>query len=489
MRDQDSFCLVEMDLFNGPARELIFRLTQTYLEQETATSTELVFNRARQRHITNEGNRLADAIQRTAALQSQQTRQPVLDRRRELNAMVSQAMRLIDSLTRQTPSDFELTGSALSRLCTETADRGFVRTAIIIAAKLAECQDWGGKIDLCLDLLESGAEAEIAALLEQTLAELLRLEPAGEAFGFGAAPCSVIDGCLAMIDPAAPPGLPLHARLRSRLLDADAVSGLGDALCDRISQALDQPGLLSAEAGFAEWPYLLNLKQRLLALPAMAEDPVLRQALGKRFLRLAQAEQLNRTLAEIPAYGRKVIYLAQLYPEVQDGLARRDLLTALTFNLEHRDFSTQFVESGTSIEDMSALAQAIEAALKHPELPEHRRDRFRASIEKLYLEIKKLAERRRDPRVMGGPNDAVCMGGQRIALRNWSTLGVLFGPVSGGFKAGDTVEISIEVHNEQIDLRFDASADIIRATDGLVAARYYCTDSAIEQRIRQYFAN
>jgi hypothetical protein len=489
MRDQDSFCLVEMDLFNGPARELIFRLTRTYLEQETATSTELVFNRGRQRHIANEGNRLADAIQRAAGLQSQQTRQPILDRRRELNAMVSQAMRLIDSLTRQTPSDFELTGSALSRLCHETADRGFIRTAIIIAANLAECRDWSGKVDLCLDLLESGAEAEIADLLEQTLAELLRLEPAGAVFGFGTTPCSVIDSCLAMIDPAASPALPLHARLRRRMVDAEAASGLGDALCDRISEALDHPGPLTTETGFAEWPYLLSLKQHILAQPAMAEDGVLQQALGKRFLRLAQAEQLNRTLSEIPAYGRKVLYLAQLYPEVQDGQARRDLLAALTFYLEHRDFSAQFVESGTSVEDMTALAQAIEAALQNPELPDHRRDRFRGSIEKQYLEIRKLAERRRDPRVMGGPNDVVCVGGQRIALRNWSALGVLFGPVQDGFKPGDTVDVSIEVHNEMIDLRFEASADIIRATDGLVAARYYCTDRAIEQRIKQYFAN
>lgn len=487
MRDQDTFCLVETDLFNGPARMLIFELIQSYLEQEGITATELVFSRGRQRHLANDGNRLADAIQRAAAMQSQQTRQPILDRRRELNTIVSQAIRLIDGLTRQTSSEFEMTGEALSRLCEETADRGFIRTAIIVAAGLSQRPDWTGKITFCLDLLESGATGDIAALLDQTLAELLRLEPAGSVFGFSDLPCSVIDSCLAMSDPTVPASDILHGRLSNRLR-GDAAIHLRDALCDRISAALDRPGPLLGEGNSSEWAYLLALKQRIATLEGMAADPVLNQALAKRFLRLAQAEQLNRTLAEIPAYGKKVLYLAQLYPEVQDGLARRDLLTALTFNLEHRDFSSQFVESGTSIEDMSALALAIEAALKHPELPEHRRDRFRASIEKQHLEIKKLAERRRDPRVIGGPNDVVCFGEQRASLRNWSTLGVLFGPVSAGLKTGDTVDISIEVHNEMIDLRFDASADIIRATDGLVAARYYCTDTAIEQRIKQYFA-
>jgi len=488
MRDQDTFCLTETDLFNGPARALIFELIQPYLEQEGITATELIFSRSRQRHLANDGNRLADVIQRVAALQSQQTRQPILDRRRELNAIVSQAMRLIDGLTRQTTSEFEMTGEALSRLCEEAVDRGFIRTAIIVAAGLSQHADWIGKITFCLDLQESGATGDIAALLDQTLAELVCLEPAGSVFGFSDMPRSVIDSCLAMTDPAMPAAELLHERLRNRLT-GEGAAPLQDAFCNRISAALDRSGPLLGDDSASEWVYLLSLKQRIAKHAGMSADPVLNQALAKRFLRLAQAEQLNRTLAEIPAYGRKVLYLAQLYPEVEDGLARRDLLTALTFNLEHRDFNAQFVESGTSLEDRLALAQEIEAALKHPELPEHRRDRFRASIEKQHQEIRRLAERRRDPRVIGGPKDMVWLGEQRASLRNWSTLGVLFGPVPSDLKTGDTVDISIEVHNDTIDLRFDASADIIRVTDGLVAARYYCADNSIEQRIRQYFAN
>lgn len=487
MRDQDTFCLVDTDLFNGPARELIFRLMRPYLAEEGITATELLFSRGRQRALTNDGNRMADTIQRTAALQSQQTRQPVLDRRRELTGMVNQAMRLIDGMTRQTPSDFVLTGSALSQLCRDTPDRGLIRTAIIIAAKLSECPGWPERIALCLDLLDSGAEGEIALLLEQTLAELLRLEPAGAAFGFAGTPQSVIDACLAMVDGDAAAPDPVQQRIRGRLQQPEAGGEIRDALCDRLSDTLDLPGNLVEEGGLAEWNCLLAVKQRIATLPGLAEDPILQQALAKRFLRLAQAEQLNLALAAIPAFGRKVLYLAQLYPEVQDGQARRDLLATLTFYLEHRDFSSQFAEAGTSIEDMFALAQTVQEALQNPELPEHRRDRFRGSILKQYMEIKKLAERRRDPRVIGGPNDAVHVAGQRLALRNWSSLGLLFGPAQGDFKPGDTLDLSIEVSNQAIDVQFEASADVIRVSDGLIAARYYCNNTEIEQRIRSYF--
>jgi hypothetical protein len=476
-----------MDLFNGPARELIFRLLRPYLAQEGITATELAFNRGRQRALANDGNRLADAVQRAATLQSQQTRQPVLDRRRELTGMVNQAFRLIDSLTRQTPSDFVLDGAALSRLCSDAADRGLVRTAIIIAAKLSDCADWQERVVLCLDLIERGAEADIALLLGQTLAELLRLEPAGHAFGFTGTPRSVIDACLNMADHTSCVSLAVQQRVRKCMQIASAAGEIGDALCDRIADALDLPGKLVDEGGLAEWDYLLAVKRRIGDIPGFAEDAVLRQALARRFFRLAQAEQLNFTLTEIPVFGRKVLYLAQLYAEVQDGQARRDLLAALTFYLEHRDFSSQFAEPGTSVEDMFALAQRVQEALESPELPEHRRDRFRGSILKQYMEIKRQAERRRDPRVVGGPNDAVHVAGQRVALRNWSPLGVMFGPVHGEYRSGDTLDLSIEVRNDAIDVQFEASADVIRVSDGIIAARYYSTNADIEQLIRSYF--
>ncbi|MFN4277798.1 MAG: hypothetical protein ACK4FJ_15995 [Ferrovibrio sp.] len=486
MRDQDSYCLSEADLFSSGARDFIFQLARPYLEQESITATELCFSRTRLRSLADDGNRLADMIQRVAALQVQQTRQPVLDRRRELTGMVNQAMRLVDSLTRKTPSDFILTGAALSQLAAETPLHGEIRVAIIIAAQLSEAADWTARAMLCLDLLESGAEAGTRALLEQTLAELLLLEPAGAVFGFDEKPCSVIDGCLAMADMEALADLPVQARLKALLVAGDTPI-LTEAISDRIAQALNQIGPLSDAPGFSEWSYLQHLKQRLQTNETLSADPILQQALGNRFLRLAQAEPLRQALSDIPAFCNKALYLARLYPEVLDGTARRDLLAALTFYLEHRDFQTQFTEPGTSLDAMVEMAQTLDEALQNPALPDHRRDRFRNSILKQYMHIKKLAERRRDPRVMGGPNDAVLINGRRATLRNWSALGVLFGPVDEEIKIGDSVDINVEVRNHAIDISFEASADVVRVVDGVVAARYYCKEFEVSERIQQYF--
>lgn len=490
MQDQDSYCLAEDDLFTGPAREQLFRLAQPYLEQEGITATELVFSRARQRTLANDGTRLTDLILRVATLQVQQTRRPILDRRRELTTIVRQAMQVIDSLTRGTPSDFILTGDALSDLAGSFPQRGTVRVAIIIAAQLSGQAEAAGKAAFCFDLLESGARDEVRDLLAQTIGELVVLDVAAPAFGLVGEPAEVIDACLAVTDPAATIQLsPLQQRLRRLLLSEQQIPALVAALCQRMAGALDHIGALSSAAGFDEWTYLQALKRRVLACDFLAADHVLRQALEKRHLRLVQPERLQQALAEIPAFGRKALYLTQLYPEIPDGQARRDLLAALTFYLEHRDFQSQFIESGQTVEARLELAETLDAALQNPEIPDHRRDRMRHSILAQYMEIKKLAERRRDPRVVAGPDDTVRIGQDRAPLRNWSKIGLLFGPVEIGVTVGDSVDLTFNVQNAQIDLTVEASADIVRVgEDGIVAARYYCKDPSTEERIKAYFS-
>ena len=105
---------------------------------------------------------------------------------------------------------------------------------------------------LCLDLIESGAEAGVRALLEQTLAEMLRLDTAGPAFGFGETSCHVIDGCLVMIDPDASAERPLQKRVKALLTSGDTPI-LTEAVSDRIATALNQIGPLSDAPGFSEW--------------------------------------------------------------------------------------------------------------------------------------------------------------------------------------------------------------------------------------------
>ena len=488
MRDEVSYCTTEFDFFGIGARELGFRVARPYLEQEGITSVELVFGRLRQRVLANDGNRLADMLLRVAALQCQQTRQQVPDRQEELNRLVIAGMRRIDLLTRQIQPDFVIAGRPLSRLATDGGE-GILRAGIILSAQLAEL-GWHDKAALCLDLLESGASGLFRLHLDQTLAELLRLAPAMPVFGFTGDRLTLIDICLMLAGEPAQglPASPLRERLQMQIESGD-LPAVTSAIGELLAETLQQVALL-ADSVTGEQDLLLALHERIAGLSLLAPEQPLHDALQRRFIRLAGAELLNRALSELPAYGRKALFLARLYPMVGEGEARTSLLASLGFQMEHRDFRTAFADPEASRAEALALAGQLDEALQDDSFPEHRRERFRAALAATMAALQqKGGEGQRDPRVIGGVDDSVAIGGDIMRLHNWSPVGLLFGPAKVVLAPGQKIDVTVVVRNAMIDIRFAAKAEVMKVADGMIAARYRCDDEATAERIRLYFSH
>ncbi|WP_341704472.1 hypothetical protein [Ferrovibrio sp.] len=487
MRDEVSYCTTDIDFFGTGARELAFRVARPYLEQEGLTTAELLFGRLRQKVLANDGSRLADLLLRVAALQSQQTRQQVPDRQAELDRLAIAAMRRIDLLTRQTPSDFVFAGRPLSRLADETGPEGLLRAGIILAARLAT-GDEARKARICLDLLESGASGLFLAHLDQTLAELLRLQPAligsdGDRLhliGIGLMLAGAEGGDLSVH--------PLRERLRAGI-DGGDLPLVVAALAELLAEALQAAPLLSEEGVVGELELLAGLRTRISALPLLAGEQALRDALQRRFVRLAGAELLNRGLSELPAYGRKALFLADLYAEIDEGEVRADLLASLDFHFGHRDFVPAFAGPDVTRAEALVLAQKLDKALQHPGFPEHRQARFRDGVATAIAEIQKGGdEAPRDPRTINGAEDCVLVAGESMRLHNWSPVGLLFGPARTAPSVGQTFSAQVTVRAPGLDIRFDVTAEVVGLTGGLIAARYDCIDEAARLAIRQYFA-
>jgi hypothetical protein len=486
MRDDVSYCTTEFDFFGIGARELAFRLARPYLEQEGITSAELMFGRLRQKVLANDGHRLADLLLRAATLQCQQTRQQVSDRQEELERLVIAGMRRIDLLTRQIPSDFVLAGRQLSRLAAEGGE-AILRAGIILAAPLAEA-GWRDKALLCLDLLESGADGLFRRHLDQTLAELLRLTSAMPVFGFTGDRILLIDICLMLLgEPVRHlPDEPLRTRLQAQI-EGGELPGTVSAIGELLAETLQQAALL-ADSVTSEQALLLSLRERIAGLALLASEQPVHDALQRRFVRLAGAELLNRALLELPAYGRKALFLARLYPVVGEGEARTALLASLGFQMEHRDFKAAFADPGTGRAEALALAQQLDQALLDSSFPDHRRERFRAALSGAVAALQqKSGEAQRDPRVIGGAEDSVAIGGTVMRLQNWSAVGLLFGPARIVLAPGQSIDVTVTVRNAALDIRFAAKAEVMKVTDGMVAARYRCADEVTEQKIREYF--
>ena len=78
--------------------------------------------------------------------------------------------------------------------------------------------------------------------------------------------------------------------------------------------------------------------------------------------------------------------------------------------------------------------------------------------------------------------------GTRIPLKNWSAIGLLFGPITGTFLEGEFLKLTVRIKNPKLQITFDAEGDVVRYTDeGFVAMKYKCKDAQLAKKVALYF--
>lgn len=491
------FCETESEAFADPSRELIFQVARGYLERCGIVSAGLVFDPAQHRALLNDGPRFQEILQRIALLQGQHTKRPVSERMKELTALAEAAMRRVETLDGQLPPASAADDRALAAFANQAADGhgadDFVRAGILLTRRLAQCENWTGRAMLCLDLLDAGAAGAAQGLLDQTLAEILRLKPAvTDIYGTSERP-AMIDLCLLFAGEAAADhktDIPLTAvatRLRRRGGIAE-LPGCLAAMRERLIELLGGMLPIYHDEPHEEWPRMLALKQRIGMIPALQDDWQIASAMARRFARFATPEQLNPLLAREPEFARKILTLLRIYREVEDATARFELLGILGHYLEHRDFRTSFIGKQATREEFATLAADISGALVTTDIPEQRKARFLELFRNHLAAIPQPAAARPRQRGAAGSGDVVVVNGVRIPLRNWSAVGLQFGPCPPGLAVGDRMQLTVEIRNAALTLDFSAEAEVLRVTGDLVAARYRCADEPASRQIRAFFS-
>ncbi len=488
------FCETDAEAFADPARELIFQVARGYLERQGITSTDLVFDPAQHKAMLNDGARFQEILQRVALLQGQHTRRPVSERMKELTAIAEAGMQRVEAASAALPAVASFGEAHRQGLFRGSNLDEWIRSGVVLARLLAAAGDWEKRAGLCLDVLEATTEgSESHGMADQTLAEILRLQPAAPVlFGEKANRRRMIALCLGIGGgdlPADSP--PVLKRLRG-LMAHQALTRTGDALRARLIEMMHGTTTIFSAEPQEEWQAMQGLKRKIADLTLFASDTDIAASLMRRFTRFASPELLNPILARETEIARKLLFLLQLYTEIDDGNARFELQGILTHYMDHRDFKTQFVGPQTSREDFASLAAAISGALAAVDIPEPRKSRLLEQFRSQLAAVVKPSGARNNQRGVGGPKDAVIVRGLRFPLKNWSPMGILFGPCSSALisklEVGSKFSAAVEIRNSLISLDFPAEAEVLRVTDGLVAARYQCADVAIQQRIKTYFA-
>lgn len=488
------FCETDAEAFADPARELIFQVARGYLERQGITSTDLVFDPAQHRAMLNDGARFQEILQRVALLQGQHTRRPVAERMKELTALAEAGMRRVEAAAAALPAFNSFADAQRQGLFAGSNLDEWIRSGVTLARLLTLAGNWEKRAALCLDVLETAAEgSESHGMADQTMAEILRLQPAAPVlFGEKANRRRMITLCMGMGGDEMPADA--HAalqRLRG-LLAKQVLPRTADALRARLVEMLHGTASVFSTEPYDEWQAMQGLKQKMQGLKLFSADPEIAASMARRFARFASPELLNPILARETEIARKLSFLLQLYAEIEDGNARFELQGILTHYMDHRDFKTQFIGPQTSREEFASLAAAISGALATIDIPEPRKGRLLEQFRNQLAVVVKPSGARSNQRGICGAKDAVIVRGLRFPLKNWSPMGLLFGPCSTALtsklEAGSKLSVAVEIRNSLLSLDFTAEAEVLRVSDGLIAARYVCSDVAVQQRIKTYFA-
>ncbi|MFN7190983.1 MAG: hypothetical protein ACK5U4_06060, partial [Rhodospirillales bacterium] len=153
-------------------------MAQPYLEQVRLTATELMFDPREHRKILNAATKFQEYLQRVAILQGQQSQKPVAERMRQTLDMVDAAMRAVEAAVRR-GRGAATDAAALEAAAAEAPLEAGIALALALAA--APPGDFAARAAICFTLLNDARTPATVGLLDQTLAQMLRLKIAATA--------------------------------------------------------------------------------------------------------------------------------------------------------------------------------------------------------------------------------------------------------------------------------------------------------------------
>jgi len=96
-------------------------------------------------------------------------------------------------------------------------------------------------------------------------------------------------------------------------------------------------------------------------------------------------------------------------------------------------------------------------------------------------------EHRRAPRHEGRSGDVVVLGNRIIPLRNWSSIGLFFGPMDNQPALNSEIDLKVRVNAGGTTLEFPCRAEVARLDGAYVAVRYQIADERIRGQVHSHF--
>ena len=473
------------------ARIMIGRVCRDYLDENILIPIELLHHSGHAKLLNGSENLCAALVQKAAVAQAQATNTAVRDKVKKLFAITTAAITQVEAFEKRLPAT-PLTHRLLTQLAGSDPLYGGRIAFSALAHHLHMSKHWTEKAERCLNLFDKSIDPAAVATLDEALAEILQAKTAiPELLGkFRDAKLrivqlmSVLDGRYAIDDEAYATEF---ARRLHEIVTAHPMPAVREAIITLTRRLLlSSVPLLSEEPGeefrATKETYALLTRDREVALELGAAD-----LFEKRMVRLVTAEKLAKL---IPGHysAPKLMMGLQLFEEAIGDGPREILLKYISYLFEHRDLEKEFADPAYSTEEKVEIAQELRKKVVSAGLSDHRREAFIGILDPLTQRLASGADQRRSARTQCGPEDHVVLEGTRIPLKNWSAIGLLFGPITGTFLEGEFLKLTVRIKNPKLQITFDAEGDVVRYTDeGFVAMKYKCKDVQLAKKVALYF--
>lgn len=429
MRQQDPKAVVVPALEEAPpvctetqqylaleSRQIISRLLRQYLERQSLTSSEVLFNPAEMKRAMNYENMVPTAVSRVASIQGKATGQDVRERRDIIYDALSELRNLAEAAVKRGLPDVKKAGFAaamatVDSVAADTEEAEYL-AKVMLCRDMTQVRNILGKVEWLLELAADDGAAEVHLAVIDTLVadalsfpavvqDLLGRQPdLGTALGRF---LDVLDGAYEPRDKELAPGI---TRVLSQWLALGHAPQTRQVLLDSFLRSLRSTQPLAREPAVQRERFAALL-ERSLGVAGFTGGPRMAEAFTAGYLRFIEQGggegrriSIDAVLNTIPSGRDRLAYLAELSSSDLGGREMDVLLARAKALLASGQEVNRLVPAQTPLKQKMQSMAGLYALVAESGFPEPDRAALADRVDEVvaeYINANRLIEKLDDP--------------------------------------------------------------------------------------------
>ena len=385
-------CVGPEDLLSKPAREVIARVAQTYLQGVRITPIELLHSPAAQSRLMDAGTNAMQAVQKAASWQVRGSKTPVTERVRQIWEIVD-AYRSATTEKLVITSPVVLTKDTIADVLAwqgdeSGEDRAF-RINVCLTKTLETAKTWEQKVALLSDLTMGVAGLDAAGYFDALIAEILHAPKAmAEVLGQEATAgeqvlvlISLADGTM---DPNRAPDKPATAATLYQVLarSPSALPEIRTILMGHAVRLIRGNDALTNGKILDEVNFIISIRDRLTGEDGIHGGEETQEALERRLSRALSDQTIDRVMQGTSCVAERVLQAVDLHIRIFGEKPRGYLETYVSELMGQDKVEARLLPEEMKLIDRITLLGRLHKSLRASSFPAKTKERIAVQVER-----------------------------------------------------------------------------------------------------------